>query len=607
MDEQHFSYAGLCLGVTLESQRTIFRLWSSSATHVILNIYQGWDEIRRESYELIRHENHLWELILPENLEGFYYTYSVERYGTLHEIVDPYAVAASPNSKKGQIVDLIKSNPKGWEDTIRPSNELMDTVIYETHIRDLTVKWHEDPKLQGRFNGVNESVLDKIKGLGVTHIQWMPIFDFASADDYLREYNWGYDPLLFNVVEGSYASDVNDPLIRIKELKAMIMRCHKAGLRVVMDVVYNHTYHSKISNLNRIGYGYFYRMSGRHFSNGSGCGNELATENEMVRNFIIDSLLYWQREYKIDGFRFDLMGLYDLETVNAIERTLRLNDPEVLLYGEPWTGSGTLLPYEKQFRKGVMETGGVGAFNDVFRNAVKGDNDSGKRGYIGGVIDPNELLNALIGSPLKNGISTGFNHFPWESINYLSSHDNLNLFDKISKSFPDASDLTIKKITGLCFSILLTSVGLPFIQGGAEMMVSKKGFHNTYNLGDDVNAYDWNLSETHEDLQDYIRQLIAFRRETFLYQLKDFKEINDACHLSINEQGLILMEMDNPFKKDRILIFHNGSEHDYDYEIQEGHYKVLLNDEWINKDKIKHTHKNKLLIPAYQTVIIKIE
>lgn len=601
----HFSYDDILLGVTVNKNSTIFRLWSSSATNVYLNIYAQWDDLRRQTYALKKIEPQLWHLEIPKNLEDYYYTYSVDRYGTLHEIVDPYAIATSPNSKKGQIITLLRTNPDGWDMIKRPKIDLMNTVIYETHIRDITVKWHEDERLQGTYNGVNEDIIKKIKELGITHIQWMPLFDFATLDDLGKGYNWGYDPLLFNVVEGSYASDVSDPLIRIKELKSMIMRCHKMGVRVIMDVVYNHTYHSKTSNLNRVGDHYFYRMVGRHFSNGSGCGNELATENKMVRKFIIDSLLYWQKEYKIDGFRFDLMGLYDIETVEAIEKALRANDPETLLYGEPWTGAGSALPYDQQFKKGVIKNGGVGYFNDDFRNSVKGDNDSGKRGYIGGVIDSNILLNTLMGSPIDTEKLVGYSHYPYESINYFTSHDNLNLFDKVSKSFPKANENDKKKICGLCFSILLTSVGIPFIQGGAEMMVSKKGFHNTYNMSDEINAYNWELSSSNADLRRYIQKLIEFRHNTFLYQMTDFESINECCNISINEKGIILMKIDDFKHKENHLIFHNGSEHDYDYILQNGRYNVVCSGECFMKGKDKKTIKDRVKLPAYQTVILK--
>jgi len=605
MRKQHFSYGDMSLGVTLNDNATVFKLWSSSATKVYLNIYTEWDDERRETFLLEKVAYQLWSIELPQNLEGYYYTYSIDHYGTYHEIVDPYAIAASPNSKKGQIIDITKTDPEGWLASRRPKATLMDTVIYETHVRDLTVNWHEDEGLKGTFNGVTEELLLKIKELGISHIQWMPIFDFATVDDLKKGYNWGYDPLLFNVVEGSYASDVQNPLIRIKELKSMIMRCHKAGVRVIMDVVYNHTYHSKNSNLNRVGYQYFYRMNGHQFSNGSGCGNEIDTERKMVRKFIIDSLLYWQSEYKIDGFRFDLMGLYDIETVKMIETALRSNDPDILLYGEPWTAGGSTLPYEKQFRKGILTNGGVGYFNDDFRNSVKGDNDSGKRGYIGGVIDAKRLLNTIVGSPLISDGSIGYARYPWESINYLTSHDNLNLFDKILKSFPSSSEETRKKICGLCFSILLTSVGIPFIQGGAEMMVSKQGHHNTYNMGDEINAYNWTLATLNEDLRRYIKKLIDFRRHTFIYEMKDFNAIQQCCDISIDEKGIITMKLSDPNTDDIYHIFHNGSEHHRnDYPLL-GSHDIICDGDCFSTEHKKTKVKDRIDLPAYQTVIVK--
>jgi pullulanase len=373
-----------------------------------------------------------------------------------------------------------------------------------------------------------------------------------------------------------------------------------------MDVVYNHTYKSKDSNLNRVGANYFYRMEGvNKFANGSGCGNELDTEREMVRKFIIDSLLYWQKEYKIDGFRFDLMGLYDLETVDCIQKALKAVDPEVLIYGEPWTAGGSALQYDKQFRKGVVAGGTVGYFNDDFRKTVKGDNDSSKRGYIGGITNVPMLLNCLLGSYYDDRDHVGHAKYPWESINYLTSHDNLNLYDKISRSFPDASYDTKKRICALCFSILLTSVGTPFIQGGAEMMASKQGHHNTYNMGDDVNAYDWSLAEVNQDLRTYIRRLTEFRRSTFLYQLMDFEQVKDACKVKIDERGIIIMTILNRVTNESIVIYHNGCEVSHLEHLGDEAFEIICDGKCFKDHSQPTDVKGIVELPAYQTVILK--
>lgn len=606
MSNRHFSYADLPLGVWIEKDKTIFRLWALSATDISLNIYQDWQDYRRKTYSMTRSDGHVWSVELPENLEGLYYTYSIQHYGTSHEVVDPYAVASSPNSLKGYIIDLRKTDPEGWATLERPNSKLMNTIIYETHVRDLTVNWHDDPHLRGKFNGVSTDLLEKIKDLGITHIQWMPVFDFATVDELGGGYNWGYDPVLFNVVEGSYASEVIQPHVRITELKEMIMRCHKAGIRVIMDVVYNHTFKSKDSNLNRVGANYFYRMYGvNQFANGSGCGNEIDTERAMVRKFIIDSLLYWQKEFKIDGFRFDLMGLYDLETVDLIQKALKKVDAEVILYGEPWTAGASALHYEKQFRKGVIQDGSVGYFNDDFRTVVKGDNDSGKRGYIGGITDVPMLLNCLMGSYYNSEQGIGHAKFPWESINYLTSHDNLNLFDKISLSFPNAPYETKKRICGLCFSIMLTSIGIPFIQGGAEMMTSKKGHHNTYNMGDDVNAYDWTLADLNQDLRIYIKRLTEFRKNTSVYQMMDFDAIKACCKVKIDDRGVLLMSIDDPVKGEQVIIYHNGCEVSHLEHLKGGKYDVVCDGKCFEDVVHKTSVETMIELPAYQTVILK--
>ncbi|MFW6238942.1 MAG: type I pullulanase, partial [Halanaerobiales bacterium] len=357
--------------------------------------------------------------------------------------------------------------------------------------------------------------LDHLSELGVTHVHLLPVYDYISVDDTDPEdYNWGYDPHLYNVPEGSYATDPSDES-RICELKQLIMALHRRGIGVIMDVVYNHTFHLDTSPFNLTVPDYYHRFDSQACpTNGSGCGNEVATEKPMVRKFIIDSVKYWAEEYHLDCFRFDLMALMDKETMRQIETELEAIDPSILIYGEPWTGGLSALPPEKQMNKGAQQGTSISVFNDNFRNALKGDNDGHVRGYISGEYhrEP-EVKKGIVGSINYSDDLVSFTRDAGESINYVSAHDNLTLWDKLARSNGDCSEEERIKMDRLAQAIVLTSQGVPFLAGGEEFLRTKFGEHNSYNSGDEVNQLKWERKQEYLNTFMYYRGLIRLRRE----------------------------------------------------------------------------------------------
>ena len=591
----------ITLGAIYNEEFTTFKLWSPFIDDCKLCLYENWDDIRRFNHPMNQNSLGIWEVVIMGDLEKKYYTFSITINGEVYEINDPYSISTGPNCRKSVIVNLEKTNPIGWDDIYKPINqkENIESVIYETHVRDISIFRDIDGLFKGKFKGFDDHTVHHLKNMGITHIQLMPIFDYATVDEIHGGYNWGYDPCLFNAVEGSYSTNSLDSYCRIKELKEMIMRIHNGGLKVIMDVVYNHTYHSKSSNFNRIAPNYFYRMNpDGTFSNGSGCGNEIATERLFVKKFIIDSLVFWMKEYKIDGFRFDLLSLYDKETVSLICKELKKINPNVILYGEPWIGCESVLKENLRFSKTSNKGEGIGFFNDDFRNTVKGDNDTGKRGYIGGEVNKKLLEHLVSGSSM-------YCSFPSETINYLSSHDNLTLFDKIQKSFPKYDPSEIIRINGLCISILLTSIGIPFIHGGTEFLHSKNGICNSYNSGDLINGYKWDKLDENRSVYNYIKTLTDLRSSIEIYKINDNEILNKRFIPNLKENGLLVINILNDKYNLDYIIIHNGSKIQKELELPKFDFTILLDETWFDEVPYSSIQKNRLYINRFQTVVLK--
>ncbi|WP_300409913.1 type I pullulanase [Lagierella sp.] len=557
------------LGFEYSKDGCTFRVWSPVSKSVFVAIYEEYNLSERRLYKMTRDTFGVWEVVVPGDLNLKFYTYILDEK---FEVTDPYSISASVNSTKSAIVDLNQTDPPGFKDHSIPQNKREDAIIYETHVKDFT--YHESSgvkgEYRGKFLGIAEentnylglqTGLDHLEDLGITHLHLMPIFDYLTVDETEENfhnphnYNWGYDPELYNVPEGSYSLDPSNPVSRIKELKKMIMKVHEKGISVVMDVVYNHTYRSMDSNFNQLNPFYYYRIDRQgHFSNGSGCGNEFASEVEMGRKLIIDSLKYWVQEYKVDGFRFDLMALMDRETVDLIVKELRNLNPNILIYGEPWMAWSTTLPINSQTLPGSQKGRGFSIFNSDFRDAIKGDNDGDGKGYIQGEYSLKKRVQiGIMGSIISLDGYDGLTMYPMESINYFNSHDNLILADKLTKSLDKEDFINFDKITKMAFNIILLSLGLPFFHGGNEFSRSKFMEHNTYNSPISINQIDWTLKSKNFGVYNHVKNLIHFRREYKGYMLKSYDEMADSfyfiydlpesviAYTILGEEGMLLI------------------------------------------------------------------
>lgn len=598
-------------GVRFVGGHTEFSLWSPMADRVQLCIYKTATSVRRKLYDMA-HENEVWHITLEENLEGQFYTYLKDGY----EIVDPYSQSANGNSTKGAILSAETVNPEGFLDHKRPEPiKKSESVIYEIHVKDFSVGRHLPFEHGGQYLAFTEKGLvyndqkigiDHLIELGVTHVHLLPVYDFITANDFDSEsYNWGYDPYLFNAPEGSYSSAPNDPYARILELKQLIMSLHEAGIFVVLDVVYNHTYFGGTSNFHRLMPYVFHRFDENgNFQNGSGCGNELDTEHPFVKKFILDSLMFWYGVYKVDGFRFDLMGLYDTGFVKEMSEKLHKLSPDILLYGEPWTGGPSGLSSDKQMLKGKQRDIKVSLFNDDFRNVIKGSNDGSDLGFVGeGKYRKADVYAGCYGSIHFNDDIIGFSKEATDSINYVSSHDNLILMDKFSKSDHHRSFEDKQNMNATALSIVLLSFGIPFIQAGTEFLRSKYGDHNSYNSGAHVNRIHWSYKKNHRHVFDFVKNIIDFRKSQKVFTLTHAEDIKKAVHMVDDLEGVVRYIINSPFKEDHkhIYIAYNGSGHEKSFFIDD--YAISIDGALYYKDKCRIENKT-LYLPRYSSVVL---
>lgn len=545
--EALFTYTGDDLGAVYAPSETRFRLWAPTAGAVTLNLFPtGNDSAATKTVTMTADVNGTWTAKVSGDLNKTYYTYTVTVAGVEREAVDPYARAVGVNGKRGMVIDLSKTNPTGFTAHSAPVFSLKETIIYEAHIRDLTIDPSSGVKEEwrGKYLGLTQkgtktasgksTALDYLSALGINTVHLLPAFDYRSIDETnsANAFNWGYDPQNYNVPEGSYSTDPYHGEVRINEFKQMVQSLHGAGLKVVMDVVYNHTGATADSDFNKIVPYYYYRMVGGKFSNGSGCGNETASERAMMRKFIVDSLKYWVTEYKIDGFRFDLMGLHDITTMNMIRDALQEINPAIILYGEGWDAADSGLDFASAAKKmNMKQLPGIAAFSDNIRDGIKGFvfNAQG-RGFINGGIESEETLKfGIVGGVYNSGVNIAQVKYndqqifwagsPLQSITYASAHDNYTLWDKLAISAPEATleqRLAMNRMSAL---IVYTSQGIPFMLCGEEILRSKPNQdgtlnENSYNSSDYTNAIRWdNLDKAeYAAMLDYYKGIIAFRK-----------------------------------------------------------------------------------------------
>ena len=515
---------------------TCLRLWAPTAEAVTVTLYHKGDGgAVLDTKPLVRGAQGVWSVWLPGEQHGRYYTFAVTVDGITRETGDPYARAAGVNGVRSMIVDLARTAPSGWERDVRPNIPPAQRAVWEVSVRDFSQDAASGvrPAWRGKYmaftqqgttlhgDGIHPTCLNYLKRLGVKYVQLMPIFDFGSVDEakpLLRQYNWGYDPTNFNVPEGSYSTDPTRGEVRIRECREMIAALHAAGIGVVMDVVYNHTYRTENPLNSTVPYYFFRQNPDGSFSNGSGCGNEFASERPMARRYLIDSILYWAKEYHIDGFRFDLMGLYDAESINAVRAALDAlpGGRDILLYGEPWQGGASQLHrYEANKANLAMLNERVGIFCDDTRDAIKGGCfDAREPGYVEGKPGSFWDIGAAVAAWCRSDRLPP--HAPSQIVSYVSAHDNFTLWDKLlcvryEKPEFTARDTVALAQNRLAAGIYLTSFGLPFMQAGEEFARTKKGVSNSYRSSPALNRLDWNRAEQYHALVDYYRGLLALR------------------------------------------------------------------------------------------------
>lgn len=571
MSDIYEVYNGNDLGNVYTPEQTSFRLWAPTAEAVQLALYQAGDgDCLIERIPMQKGESGTWLHIQSGDCQGMYYTYEVSVDGKVNESQDPYGKTCGVNGLRSMVLDLASTNPEGFEqDKPIVLKQPTDAVIYELSVRDTTADESSGAKNKGLFLGLAEAGtinkngvstgFDHIKALGVTHIQLMPMYDFGSIDEADREtpqYNWGYDPINYNVPEGSYSTDPFHGEVRVRELKQMIQAYHKAGLGVVMDVVYNHTYDIENNCFQKTVPDYYYRKDGDKYSDASACGNEVATDLPMVRKYIVDSVCYWAKEYHLDGFRFDLMGVIDIETMQIIADRLKEINPSILVYGEGWTGGPSTLPDDQRALKinvGMLKN--VGMFSDDIRDTVRGHvfyND--EAGFIDGAPEKSEDLRFSIVGAVRHPqvdyekysyTKTG----PWaknpvDVINYVSCHDNLTLWDKLLEACPDASVEERMSMNRLATAIVMTSQGIPFMLSGEEFARTKPMpdgtvCENSFNVPVEVNSMKYDLLEENCALVEYYKGMIAFRKAHELFRMTTAEEVCEKLSFTDTDEGIV--------------------------------------------------------------------
>jgi len=608
--EDKYNYEG-SLGAKVDERGTVIRLWSPIAESVDLRLYDNGSTGEAETIIPMKLcDRGVWEYSVNENLSGKYYDFALKIKGKTNISTDPYAKACGVNGKRSMIIDLNTTNPNGWAEDKAPAKGAED-IIYELHVKEFSYDKNAGfpENVRGKYKaftvdnttlrneGKLPTGLNYIKELGVSHIQLLPVYDFASVDEAGGEdgFNWGYDPLNYNVPEGSYASDAARGEVRIREFKEMIQAIHKKGLRVIMDVVYNHTFSLDNALQNSMPY-YHYRLDAKgELSDGSACGNDIASEMPMTEKYIIDSVLYWCEEYHIDGFRFDLMGLLTVDLMNKVQKALdeTYGRGEKLIYGEPWTAAKT---HMEKGAKGAVKDNvklldeNIGIFSDDIRDSIKGHVFYEEvAGFVNGNLKQTDKI--------EEGL-TSFGLSPNHIISYVSCHDNHTLWDKLTITTGDEAER--RKQNKLSAAIYMSCQGRVFIYSGEEYLRTKNGEHNTFNMPIGLNKMDWELTEKNKDMVSFYKELIGLRKEMTGLCDKSYAA-RDNITAFVKEEGLLGVKVANketslvkPVYKEALIIF-NANKEERTITLPEGKYKLLINtvkknnerDDILVSDKIK--------------------
>lgn len=537
-----------------------------------------------------------WKLTIKNDLKGKYYVFSV--YNNRQPDITPglFAKAVGVNGKRGAIVDMQDTNPEGWSEDVRPAlKSPCDLVIYELHHRDFSIDISSGLKNKGKFLALTEPrAIDYLKRLGINAVHLLPSFDYASVDESrpdVAQYNWGYDPVNYNVPEGSYSTDASNPESRIREFKQMVAALHKAGIRVILDVVYNHTFDINGSNFQKTYPNYYYRKTADGtYSDGSGCGNETASDKPLMREFMKESVEYWVKEYHIDGFRFDLMGVHDIETMNDIRAMLNKIDPSIYVYGEGWSAGSCAYPQEKLAMKAnTRKLNGIGAFSDDMRDALRGPfSDDTKGGFLAGVKGLEESIKFGIAGAIDHpGVDLSKVNYSKESwarepsqmIAYASCHDDMCLTDRLRASIPYITDDELIRLDLLAQTAVLTSQGVPFLLCGEEMLRDKKGVHNSYKSPDSINRLDWNNLQRYPQVFDYYAGLIALRHDHPAFRMGNADDIKRNLEFLDAPEGVVAYRLKNNAGGDvwkNIIVVLNAQKTPQNVAVEEGSYTAVV-------------------------------
>lgn len=609
-----YAYTGNDLGVSYTKEKCLFKLWAPTATKVIL-------KLNSELYELNCEVKGIWSISIGRDLEGAYYSYLLCIDHHWREAIDPYTIALSANSENGVIIDLKKTIQ--CKSSQLPYINFLDAIIYEMHVRDFTIDENSGVKHRGKYLGLTElhtiskdgtfTGLSHLLDLGVTHIQLMPINDFAGIDELSphMSYNWGYNPLFFNVPEGSYSINPQDPYNRINELKRMINELHDHGIRVILDVVYNHVYIHHQSSFEKIVPGYFFRYGlNGSLADGTGVGNDFASERFMARKFIVDSIKYWLSEFSVDGFRFDLMGILDINTMKEIQSEAIKINPSVLLYGEGWDLPTPLSVNEKAIIVNSSKIPGVGFFNDQFRDFFKGSTFTLEdKGFsLGNAVHPEMFIERVAGSIGYFNQHDGLFQEPTQSINYVESHDNHTFWDKLLVSNKGESLDVLRKRQKLATAITLLSQGIPFLHCGQEFYRTKYGVENSYQSSDIINMIDWSRKSEFSKDVEYVKGLIAIRKFHGAFRLTTSSLIRKHLHLLSFPEGVIGFQLSDVSEfgpsNEIIAIFNNSSDYKKIVLKENKKWNVLCENDVASVIPLYEFAKNEIIMYPISTLVL---
>lgn len=565
-----------------------------------------------------------WELTVKSDLKGKYYLFSVYNSAQPDNTPGIFAKAVGVNGKRGAIVDLRDTDPEGWANDVRPAlSNPCDLVIYEMHHRDFSVDISSGLKNKGKYLALTEpKAIEHLQRLGVNAVHILPSFDYASVDESkpdVPQYNWGYDPLNYNVPEGSYSTDAATPTTRIREFKQMVQALHKAGIRVILDVVYNHTFDINGSNFQKTYPDYFYRKTAEgKYSDGSGCGNETASEKPLMREFMKESVEYWIKEYHIDGFRFDLMGVHDIETMNEIRAMVDQIDPSIYIYGEGWSAGSCAYPQEKLAMKAnTKQLNGIGAFCDDMRDALRGPfSDDHKGGFLIGEPGEEESIKfgivGAIAHPQIDMTKVNYSREAWtnepsQMVAYVSCHDDMCLTDRLRATVPYITDDELIRLDLLAQTAVLTSQGVPFILSGEEMLRDKKSVHNSFRSPDSINRLDWNNLKRYPQVFDYYAGLIALRKAHPAFRMGKAEEVRKHLEFVDAPKGVVAFRLKDNAGGDawrNIYVVLNSQKTPQNVKVAEGSYTTVVANGKVNADGLGLISGTTLTVAPQSALIV---